>query len=104
MVDFLRLIVYFRVEKSETNSIVEEQPGIFQLIDQLENAVDKILERQVPVVFFYRPLLKPPIFLNLGHYSDMPCSFLHLKNIIVIAEKCFLCDLGPRTRLSYFKF
>jgi hypothetical protein len=50
------------VEKSETNSIVQEQPGIFQLIDQLENAVDKILERQVPVVIFYRPLLKPPIF------------------------------------------
>jgi hypothetical protein len=35
------------VEKSETNSIVQEQPGIFQLIDQLETAVDKIL-----VVFF----------------------------------------------------
>jgi hypothetical protein len=38
------------VEKSETNSIVQEQPGIFQRIDQLETAVDKILERQVPPI------------------------------------------------------
>jgi hypothetical protein len=38
------------VERSETYCTVQEQPGIFQLIDQLETAVDKILERQV--VFF----------------------------------------------------
>jgi hypothetical protein len=43
----LGLFFYFRVESSETNSTVQEQPGIFQLIDQLETAVDKILERQV---------------------------------------------------------
>jgi hypothetical protein len=35
----------------ETKSFVQESLGIFQLIDQIETAVDKLLERQVPVHF-----------------------------------------------------
>jgi hypothetical protein len=39
----------FRIdlEKVETKPSVQESIGIFQLIDQLESAVDKLLERQV---------------------------------------------------------
>jgi hypothetical protein len=39
----------FRIdlEKVETTPSVQESIGIFQLIDQLESAVDKLLERQV---------------------------------------------------------
>jgi S-methylmethionine-dependent homocysteine/selenocysteine methylase len=33
--------------KVETTPSVQESIGIFQLIDQLESAVDKLLERQV---------------------------------------------------------
>jgi hypothetical protein len=83
------------VEKSETNSTVQEQPGIFQLIDQLETAVDKILERQVPVVLFIFPIKTIFFFCNLGQCPDSPCSFFELKKRTFTAEKCFLCELGP---------
>jgi hypothetical protein len=35
------------LESVETKPTVQESIGIFQLIDQLETAVDKLLERQV---------------------------------------------------------
>jgi hypothetical protein len=35
----------------ETKPSVQESLGIFQLIDQIETAVDKLLERQVPIHF-----------------------------------------------------
>jgi hypothetical protein len=35
------------LESVETKPSVQESIGIFQLIDQLETAVDKLLERQV---------------------------------------------------------
>jgi hypothetical protein len=35
------------MECDETKPSVQESIGIFQLIDQLESAVDKLLERQV---------------------------------------------------------
>jgi hypothetical protein len=44
----------FRIDRgsnSETKPSVQESLGIFQLIDQIEAAVDKLLERQVPVHF-----------------------------------------------------
>jgi hypothetical protein len=47
----------FRLDKGnniETKSSVQEPLGIFQLIDQIETAVDKLLERQVPVHFAYK--------------------------------------------------
>jgi flagellar basal body-associated protein FliL len=42
------LVFNFRIdlESVETKSSVQESSGIFQLIDQLEMAVDAILERQ----------------------------------------------------------
>jgi hypothetical protein len=64
------------VEKSETNSTVQEQPGIFQLIDQLETAVDKILERQVFFKYFF---LFKPFFC---HFSDSQSSLFCIKKKI----------------------
>jgi hypothetical protein len=37
------------LESVETKPSIQESIGIFQLIDQLETAVDKLLERQVYV-------------------------------------------------------
>jgi hypothetical protein len=37
------------VESDESKPTVQKSIGIFQLIDQLETAVDKLLERQVYV-------------------------------------------------------
>jgi hypothetical protein len=44
-----KFVFIFRIEleRVETTSSVQESIGIFQLIDQLETAVDNLLERQV---------------------------------------------------------
>jgi hypothetical protein len=39
------------MESDESKPTVQKSIGIFQLIDQLESAVDKLLERQVYVAF-----------------------------------------------------
>jgi hypothetical protein len=44
-----KFVFIFRIELEsvETKPSVQESIGIFQLIDQLESAVDNLLERQV---------------------------------------------------------
>jgi hypothetical protein len=45
-----RCFIFFSLKQDETSSSPAgpaESPGIFQLIEQLETAVDKVLERQV---------------------------------------------------------
>jgi hypothetical protein len=45
----MKFVFNFRIELEsvETKPSVQEPIGIFQLIDQLESAVDNLLERQV---------------------------------------------------------
>jgi hypothetical protein len=80
------------LESVETKPSVQESIGIFQLIDQLETAVDKLLERQVhfactvqvgviktnvPIKYFSKCLKLPT---NLTVQED---NNVYVRNIIV---------------------
>jgi hypothetical protein len=68
----------FRLDKGsniETKSSVHESLGIFQLIDQIETAVDKLLERQVPVHFAFKG----------GGYASHVRIGKHVHNYDIIA-------------------
>jgi hypothetical protein len=88
------------LESVESKPSVQQSIGIFQLIDQLETAVDKLLERQVyfactvPVrviktdfaILYLSKCLKLPTNLTIQEDNNV-----YVRNIIVCSFSC-ICN------------
>jgi predicted ATP-dependent Lon-type protease len=79
------------MESVETKPSVQESIGIFQLIDQLESVVDKLLERQVYLACTVQVgVIKTDVALQycskyhtlLTHLSIMEENNAYVRNII----------------------